>query len=92
VKIQITGGKVCLRCKGKTLLGGVIKLLKAKSLLISLNNVLPYYSSVPNRHVGQSKRAGGKILKKTLNVQTKIRPCRGDFFLKINKHAGQIPS
>ena len=27
------------------------------------------YSSVPNRHVGQNKHAGGKILKKTLNVQ-----------------------
>ena len=37
VKIQIMGGKVCLRCKGKTLLGVVNKLLKAKS------NVLPYY-------------------------------------------------
>ena len=27
VKIQIMGGKVCLRCKGKTLLGVVNKLL-----------------------------------------------------------------
>ena len=27
------------------------------------------YSSVPNRRAGQNKRAGGKILKKTLNVQ-----------------------
>jgi hypothetical protein len=27
------GGKVCLRCKGKTLLGIVNKLLKTKSLL-----------------------------------------------------------
>ena len=34
VKIQIMGGKVCLRCKGKTLLGIVNKLLKT-------NNVLP---------------------------------------------------
>ena len=49
------------------------------------------YSSVPNRRVGQNKRAGGKILKKTLNVQTQIRPCRGNFFLKIDKRAGQIP-
>ena len=24
-------------------------------------------------------------------MQTKIRPCREEFFLKINKHAGQIP-
>ena len=31
VKIQIMGGKVCLRCRGKTLLGIVNKLLKTKS-------------------------------------------------------------
>ena len=43
VKIQITGGKFCLRCKGKTLLGIVNKLLKTKSLLTSPSNVLPYY-------------------------------------------------
>ena len=43
VKIQIKGGKVCLRCKGKTLLGVVNKLLKTKSLLTSPSNVLPYY-------------------------------------------------
>ena len=30
VKIQIMGGKVCLRCKGKTLLDIVNKLLKIK--------------------------------------------------------------
>ena len=42
VKIQITGGKVCLRHKGKTLLGFVNKLLKTKSLLTSPSNVLPY--------------------------------------------------
>ena len=30
VKIQIISGKVCLRCKGKTLLGVFIKLLKMK--------------------------------------------------------------
>ena len=30
VKIQIMGGKVCLRCKGKTLLGIVNKLWKQK--------------------------------------------------------------
>ena len=35
VKIQIMGGKVCLRCRGKTLLGVVNELLKAKSLLTS---------------------------------------------------------
>jgi len=41
--IQIMGGKVCLRCKSKTLLGVVNKLLKTKSLLTSPSNVLPYY-------------------------------------------------
>ena len=43
VKIQIMGGKVCLRCKDKTLLGIVNKLLKKKSLLTSPSKVLPYY-------------------------------------------------
>ena len=33
VKIQILGGKVCLRCKGKTLLGVVNKLLKTKKFV-----------------------------------------------------------
>ena len=32
VKIQIMGEKVCLMCKGKTLLGFVNKLLKTKTL------------------------------------------------------------
>jgi hypothetical protein len=35
VKIQIMGGKVCLRCKGKTLLGIVNKHLKAKFIDIT---------------------------------------------------------
>ena len=44
VKIQIMGGKVCLWCKGKSLLGVVNKLLNTKSLLTSItSNVLPYY-------------------------------------------------
>ena len=43
VKMQIMGGKACLRRKGKTLLGIVSKLLKTKSLLTSPSNVLPYY-------------------------------------------------
>ena len=30
------------------------------------------YSSVPNRRAVRNKRAGGKILKKTLNVQGRI--------------------
>ena len=41
VKIQIMGGKVCLRCKGITLLGVVNECLKTKSLLTSPRNVLP---------------------------------------------------
>ena len=40
VKIQIMGGKVFLRCKGKLLLGIVNKLLKTKSLLTMPSNVL----------------------------------------------------
>ena len=43
VKIQIMGGKVCLRCKGKTLLGVVNKLLKTKSLFTKPSNVLPLH-------------------------------------------------
>jgi len=43
VKIKIMGGKVCLRCKGKTLLVVVNKLLKTESLLTSPSSVLPYY-------------------------------------------------
>ena len=33
VKIQIMGGKVCFRCKSKTLLGVVNKLLKTKKFV-----------------------------------------------------------
>ena len=40
VKIQIMGRKVCLRCKGKTLLGVVNKLFVFKSLLTTHSNVL----------------------------------------------------
>ena len=43
VEIQIMGGKVCLRCKDKTLLGVVNKHLKIKSLLTSSGNVLLHY-------------------------------------------------
>ena len=39
-KIQIMGGKVCLRCKGKTLLGVVNKLLKTKHLWTSPSNAM----------------------------------------------------
>ena len=37
------GGKVCLRCKDKALLGIVNKLLKTKSLLTSPTNVFPLH-------------------------------------------------
>ena len=45
VKIQIMGRKVWLRCKSKTLLVVVNKLLKPKSLLTSPSNVLLIASS-----------------------------------------------
>jgi hypothetical protein len=35
VKVQLMGGKVCLRCTGKTFLGIVNKVLKTKSLSTS---------------------------------------------------------
>ena len=38
VKIQIIGRKVCLRCKGKTLLGIVNKILKRKSLFCRITS------------------------------------------------------
>ena len=41
VKIQIIAGKVCYRCKGKTLLGIVNKLWKTKNLLTAHSSVLP---------------------------------------------------
>ena len=40
-----------------------------------------------NKRAGWNKCAGGNFFSKSINVQTKIRPCRGDFFLKINKRA-----
>ena len=44
VKIQIMGGKVFLRCKGKTLLLGVVnKLFVFKNLLTTPSNVLPLH-------------------------------------------------
>ena len=43
MEIQIMSGKVCLRCKGKTLLAIVNTLLKTKSVLTSTSNVFPYY-------------------------------------------------
>ena len=34
-----------------------------------------------------NRRAGGNFFSKSINVRTQIRPCRGDFLLKINKRA-----
>ena len=45
--VKIIGGKVCLRCKGKTLLGIVNKLFVFKSLLTTSSNVLPLHLSRP---------------------------------------------
>ena len=39
------------------------------------------YSSVPNRRAVRNKRTGGKILKKTLNVQDRI-DVQGENFLE----------
>ena len=47
VKIQIMGGKVCLRRKGKTLLGIDNKLFVFKSLLTKTINVLHLHLSRP---------------------------------------------
>jgi hypothetical protein len=49
VKIQISGRKVSLRFKGKTMLGVVNKFLKTKSLSTSSSNVLPFTSSKLSR-------------------------------------------
>ena len=52
------------------------------------------YSSVPNRRAVRNKRAGGKILKKTLNVQDRIEVQGEKFSAKSiivqgeNKRAG----
>ena len=43
VKIQIMVGKVCSKCKAKTLLGRCQQTFEKKSLLTSSSNVLPYY-------------------------------------------------
>ena len=40
-----------------------------------------------NKRAGWNRRAGENFFSKSINVQTKIRPCRGEFFLKINKRA-----
>ena len=49
-----------------------------------LNKVLRWdlfikYPSVPNRCAGQNKRAGGKILKKAINILDRIEVQGGNF-------------
>ena len=51
------------------------------SSVYSLTSKLGRYSSVPNRRAGRNKHAGGKILKKTLNVQDRI-DVQGENFLE----------
>ena len=51
VKIQIMYGNVCLRCKGKTLLVDVNKLLKTKSLLTMPSNILPLHRKQTFPHI-----------------------------------------
>ena len=33
-----------------------------------------------NKRAGHNRRAGGILFTKSIYVQTKIRPCRGEFF------------
>ena len=49
------------------------------SVLLSSLNYDDKYSSVPNRRAVRNKRAGWKILNKTLNVQDRIE-VQGGFF------------
>ena len=39
------------------------------------------------KRTGWNRRTGWNFFSKSINVQTRIRPCRGEFFLKINKRA-----
>ena len=71
VKIQIMGGKVCLRCEGKTLPGVVNKFLKTKSLLTSPNNVLPYYVAGSKNYFFNRQKKMLKDIKSTLSASLK---------------------
>ena len=42
------------------------------------------------KRAGQNRRAGGIFFSKSINVQTKIRPCRGEFFSQ--KHSQNTPN
>ena len=47
------------------------------------------YSSVPNRRVGQNNVQVEKVLKNIKSADPN-KAVQGYFFLKINKHAGQM--
>ena len=42
------------------------------------------------KRAGWNRRAGGNFFSKSINVQTKIRPCRGEFFPQ--KHSQNTPN
>ena len=52
VKIQIMCGKVCLKCKGKTLLGVANTLFVFKCFLTSPSNVLPSWNWISKAVTG----------------------------------------
>ena len=87
VKIQIMDGKVCLRCKGKTLLGIVNKLLKTKSLLKSPSNVLLYYFSANNLNLYWRWRWWNQIQTIFWEIQSFTELCSDDAFLPLVKVA-----
>ena len=92
VKIQIMGGKACLRCKSKLLLGVVNKLLKTKSLLTSASNILSYYLIC--------FKPGHFVVKISLNLNTNIdnpqpKSCQYEYsalYAKLNRgHYNEFP-
>ena len=60
--------------------------LEIPNTVLELGTVLEKFLKNIKR-AGQNRRAGGKFFSKSINVQTQIRPYRGNFFLKINKRA-----
>jgi len=62
VKIQIMGGKVCLRCKGKSLLGIVNKHLRTNNLT-SPSNALPQVNFPANNLNFSEDEGDGYLLK-----------------------------
>ena len=56
-----------------------------KALILHCNFWKINNHAVGNKRAVWNRRAGGIFFSKSINVQTEIRPCRGEFFLKINK-------